>query len=207
MSSKKLNLICQFCQSSFITTLDHGKIPKYCSRSCYYRGIKGKPKKKKPDIVNTCQNCNIEFVSRKTHRTRAKYCSRKCAQKGYQTGINKLCLNCGTEFYSPNWKQNTKNHGKYCSLKCKHLFLYKTSLDSQCPGSYRKNAWRIFEKKCYDCGYSLHPEILLIHHIDGNRKNGKLENLIPVCQNCHCLRHIVLSGNYRLPSYTRHNEK
>jgi hypothetical protein len=34
------------------------------------------------------------------------------------------------------------------------------------------------------------PYALLIHHIDGNRKNNKKENLEVVCGTCHLLRHL-----------------
>ena len=68
------------------------------------------------------------------------------------------------------------------------------------PGSYKINAWKTYDQKCYDCGI-IDKRILVIHHIDADRKNGKIDNLIPVCHNCHCIRHIEMSGNNRMPSY------
>lgn len=50
---------------------------------------------------------------------------------------------------------------------------------------------RLFEKhrECQECGFSEHPEILVIHHIDGNRRNNDDSNLIILCPNCHALKH------------------
>lgn len=38
---------------------------------------------------------------------------------------------------------------------------------------------------CQMCGYDEHPEIIEVHHIDGDHKNSKLENGMAVCPNCH----------------------
>jgi len=42
-----------------------------------------------------------------------------------------------------------------------------------------------YPNECEMCGYKEHLEILQVHHIDGNRKNNKLENLMILCPNCH----------------------
>jgi hypothetical protein len=39
------------------------------------------------------------------------------------------------------------------------------------------------------CGYDEFVEGLDVHHIDENRKNNKLNNLIVVCGICHNLHH------------------
>ena len=40
--------------------------------------------------------------------------------------------------------------------------------------------------KCRNCGTD---EKLIVHHIDENRNNNKLENLITWCRGCHCRHH------------------
>jgi hypothetical protein len=45
-------------------------------------------------------------------------------------------------------------------------------------------AYEQFKKKrCEDCGST---KYLLVHHIDKNRNNNKLENIKTVCAKCHC---------------------
>ncbi len=41
---------------------------------------------------------------------------------------------------------------------------------------------------CQRCGLR-EPEILHVHHLDGNRKNNRDENLIVLCPNCHMKAH------------------
>ena len=38
---------------------------------------------------------------------------------------------------------------------------------------------------CKLCGYKDHPEIIEVHHIDGNHHNNDIKNGIAVCPNCH----------------------
>ncbi len=56
---------------------------------------------------------------------------------------------------------------------------------------YRATALSVKEQKCERCGYNKHPEILIVHHIDRNRKNGVKENLELLCPNCHEEEHLL----------------
>lgn len=38
------------------------------------------------------------------------------------------------------------------------------------------------------------PEDVIVHHIDGDRSNDDLDNLLPVCQSCHAKIHHGSSG-------------
>lgn len=71
----------------------------------------------------------------------------------------------------------------------------------------------VFEEKVYQC-YLCHrgPEKfrqdLSIHHIDGDRSNNAIENLLPVCQSCHVSIHRSPTGDYaewheKLPEESR----
>lgn len=46
-----------------------------------------------------------------------------------------------------------------------------------------------FLKNCEVCNWKKYPEILVIHHIDKNRKNNHPNNLIVLCPICHNLIH------------------
>ena len=54
--------------------------------------------------------------------------------------------------------------------------------------SYRKKAFKHYRAKCFSCGYNKNKKILEVHHIDCNRENNKLENLIILCPNCHRIK-------------------
>lgn len=47
---------------------------------------------------------------------------------------------------------------------------------------YRKKCLRKKGSTCYICD---EKDDIEVHHIDGNRTNNQLENLIPVCRYCH----------------------
>lgn len=47
---------------------------------------------------------------------------------------------------------------------------------------YRRKCLREKGSACYICG---EKENIDVHHIDGNRTNDRLKNLIPVCRYCH----------------------
>jgi hypothetical protein len=54
---------------------------------------------------------------------------------------------------------------------------------------YQRETFKRKEKICEICkskGY------IIVHHIDGNRKNNKPENHLVLCNSCHCLLHARL---------------
>jgi hypothetical protein len=50
---------------------------------------------------------------------------------------------------------------------------------------YRTTAFRHYEHKCELCDWDEDIDFLEVHHIDENRKNNNLENLIILCPICH----------------------
>lgn len=51
--------------------------------------------------------------------------------------------------------------------------------------SYRERAFYTYEHKCAICGWNEDEDVLQVHHIDENRQNNELDNLIILCPNCH----------------------
>lgn len=192
---KKIIKTCPVCSQCFSVPLCHQHRYITCGYKC------GGQYRKKPRVVNKCLQCSVEFISKKTPTKPQSFCSKICALKSRKNRINRICVECNEVFdITPSRLNEKENRGKFCSRRCMIKRWNRESLKAQKPGSYRQNAWKVFEKKCYDCGFA-EPSVLVIHHIDGNRHNGAIENLIPVCHNCHCLRHIQMNGNRRLPSY------
>ena len=52
-------------------------------------------------------------------------------------------------------------------------------------GDYRKIAFNDYEHKCAVCGWNEDERILEVHHIDSNRENNEIDNLIILCPTCH----------------------
>jgi len=82
--------------------------------------------------------------------------------------------------------ENNPMYGKKRSLEVRKRLReikYKNGI-----GIYRELAFGIYGKKCSVCGFS-EEECLEVHHIDKNRYNNSIENLVILCLNCHRLVH------------------
>ena len=51
--------------------------------------------------------------------------------------------------------------------------------------TYRTLAFQMYKNECAVCGWNEDIDILQVHHIDENRSNNHIENLIILCPNCH----------------------
>ena len=180
---KKITKICPVCSNNFIVNKCHQDRYATCSREC------GGIYRRKPLIKSICHHCNIEFISKRTPTKSQKFCSHRCAANDKINKIDRTCAECKSVFQvTPYRIKSGKNRGTYCSRKCLLINWNRNSIKNQKAGSYRRNAWKIYGKFCHDCNIT-DERILVIHHIDGNRKNGNLSNLVPVCHNCHAIRH------------------
>lgn len=61
--------------------------------------------------------------------------------------------------------------------------------------NYRLRAMSNLPHRCMVCGWDEDERILEVHHINENRQNNELENLVILCPTCH--RKITL-GYYSL---------
>ena len=57
--------------------------------------------------------------------------------------------------------------------------------------NYRKLAFANYQGICAHCGFGV-QDVLEVAHIDGNRGNNAIENLIILCPNCHKMHDIGL---------------
>lgn len=91
------------------------------------------------------------------------------------------CLTCGKKFKRLKTDITQNN---YCSLSCAAIANnLKNKQDNST--SYRKNAFEIFEHKCAICGWNEDDRVLEVHHLDENRKNNSINNLVILCPICH----------------------
>ncbi len=145
-----------------------------------------------------CRICKKEFYA-KPHWLKVgwgKYCSPKCHHEGIKKGKFIACDICGKK----TWKQPKQiDHSKsgkfFCSKSCQTLWRNKTYVGKKHPNW--KNGQTIYrdilqrskkEKICTLCG-TKDKRVLAAHHLDRNKKNVKLKNLVWLCWNCHFLVH------------------
>lgn len=148
----------------------------------------------------TCNYCGKSFIAedRNIKRGYAKYCSQRCVGDSKQKFITLVCDVCGKEYKNkPNHLRCSKSGFRFCSKKCmaeaqsikgdiKFLKMrpkhYGRSLTL-----YRRLAFEYYGKKCEVCGYDEQECALEVHHIDGDRKNNRIDNLIVLCSNHHAM--------------------
>jgi len=57
--------------------------------------------------------------------------------------------------------------------------------------NYRKIAFDAYDPLCAHCGFGV-PAILEVAHVDGNRTNNAVVNLVILCPNCHKMHDLDL---------------
>jgi len=170
---KKKKVTCLICGKQFYVKAHYllkGQ-GKFCSRKCFgvwkSRNMRGEvhPRWKRKKV--RCLVCNKEFYAQ-AHRLKkgeSKFCSRKCMgiwKKRNKSGENHYnwrggktvkqeCLYCGKIFF----KWPSQINRKFCSLRCRGLFLRKELLDlkDQIRGLGKYNKWRkaVFHRDNYTC--------------------------------------------------------
>ena len=101
-----------------------------------------------------------------------------------------VCNYCSKEYYVRSSRAETKTGLHFCCRECKDNAqridsnIKEAQLEHYKDGysTYRERAIKKYGAFCEICNYD---EILDVHHIDKNRKNNKINNLIVLCPNCH----------------------
>lgn len=145
-----------------------------------------------------CQKHNCEFEKTADAVMRRGYIScPECKKEEVNNNRKKvICSYCGVEFFKSFSKEiNSKSGLFFCCREHKDLAqriefgLQEIWPDHYDNGdgntTYRERAFRKYGKKCSNCGYEENEKLIDIHHIDSNRENGSIENLIPLCVMCH----------------------
>lgn len=113
------------------------------------------------------------------------YCSSECQYENKKTGEIVKCKACGKEIYrrKSDMKKNISGNF-FCSKSCAASFNNASSPKRQVT-NYRIKAFRTYPHRCEICGFFEDEKLLEVHHIDENRKNNDIENLIILCPICH----------------------
>jgi len=145
-----------------------------------------------------CEVCNKSF-KRKLSQVRYfkhHYCSKSCHYKARKLGIYTKCANCQKPIYKAmRAVRASKNKKFFCGKKCSNIVLGQIQSRANHPNwttgkaSYKAVMKRSSLKcECVRCGRN-DKRILSVHHIDHNRQNNNLRNLVWMCRNCHHLVH------------------
>jgi hypothetical protein len=146
-----------------------------------------------------CKVCKREFYVKPSHVLRGwgKYCSKKCQSSSQFTGAWLACHRCGMKVYrTPRDVSRSKSRRFFCTKSCQTIWrnsvLYTGKNHANWRGgesTYRDVLHRAkVDKRCQLCKTE-DERVLIVHHIDKNRKNNTLKNLIWLCANCHMLIH------------------
>lgn len=161
------------------------KAPQYdfCSPECFIAF------RQKDNIIVKCEICGKDIV-----KTPSKYKQNK-SKKFYcndcRCSVNMICPICGKTF--KKWKSQVKGKKNvFCSKECKAISQRKDWNDLD--RGYVKNRWiRDFGEDSLVCNRCGHDKIynIELHHIIYVCNGGThdIENLEPLCKNCHGTEH------------------
>lgn len=146
-------------------------------------------------------NCN--FCNKKINRkpsqialARNHYCSNTCRYSSRKNGKDIKCSECGDIVYKTLKELNRSMSQKnFCSILCANRWRGKKFFRDKHPNwKNGESSYRDFAKKhlaikyCNMCK-TQDTRVLMVHHIDKNRKNNSILNLMILCYNCHFLVH------------------
>jgi len=145
-----------------------------------------------------CSLCKKIFKRKKSQIVLAKkhYCSVDCQNVDRKKGRIISCYICHKKVYKKNRDViNSKSKNYFCSTKCSNQWLGSVRYGENHPNwingkhSYKSIMSRSSSVKiCKLCNEN-DTRILIVHHIDNNRENNSVINLVWLCHNCHYLVH------------------
>jgi hypothetical protein len=181
----------------------------FCCRQCYLLGRSlAHPKDPSKFANHNCYMCGKEvevLISQKGMYTK-HYCSQECFKQGSAEHLKKIVRKKKPQQYCIICKKPRSRYSKkYCSVQCIAEHRYQMVVDNWLTGkdpgynkakllkqSIRRYLLKQANNACQLCGWNkCHPvnglPVLQVHHIDGDWRNNRPENLQVLCPNCHAL--------------------
>lgn len=206
--TRNLAVKCLFCGSRFFKREGGGRLPGYCSERCRKALKLERDRRANPRIggyIPKCGYCQMAFPSRYDRA----YCSRTCSSRALIVAKPpRECKTCGQAVQRPIGRGTDR---AYCSPACmpKKKNAGHGYVALACPDHPLANlsGWQfehrvvLFdaigagEHPCHWCGKLLTWEEhyngehgLGVDHLDFDRTNNDLSNLVPACRKCNCKR-------------------
>lgn len=152
------------------------------------------------DVVLHCIKHDYNFTTAYDNVRRASRAHHVCPicqqEDKNKNKLQVVCDYCGKAYYLSKSKYDVSNY-HFCCRECKDAAQRLISGDKfndlrpdhygDGPSiySYRSSAFMVYPHKCAICGWDEDLDVLQVHHIDENRQNNSIENLIILCPNCH----------------------
>lgn len=162
-------------------------------------GIYKRPETK---IEIICKYCNkkVKKHSYQIKNSKNKYCSQKCHYLDKRKKIKKICLICKNEFKTTP-SRIKYGYGKYCSKKCRGLDKRGNNHPKWKADKYinndgyiqiRNNGKPILEHRfIWEKYFGKLKEGIIIHHLNGNRSDNRIDNLMAIPKKNHSFMKII----------------
>lgn len=145
-----------------------------------------------------CKVCHKEFYAKPNWIKigYGKFCSVICRGLFQRKGKEVKCYTCGKEIYkSLRDIKRSKSGNFFCNRTCSNVWIGKQQRTENNPNwAGGESSCRVIlnrensKQTCVLCGKN-DARILCVHHIDKDRENNSIKNLMWLCRNCHFLVH------------------
>ncbi len=199
-----VDLKCQHCGVTYTVKASHKDRSKFCSRSCLNDGR---------SMVKVCECCGIEFKVPKRRNESVRFCSLACKTQGRRTTVEcEMCKKpfsfpahqdkkfCSVECFHAAPKPKGEEHYKWIGESYEHndgyVRLTRSGIGANLKMQHREvilmaivkeNPNHPFLVKTND-GFEL-SHAIHVHHIDRNKSNNELSNLLALTPSAHSQIH------------------
>ena len=152
-----------------------------------------------PRVKCQRKGCNNYFYAKQSWIKQGwgKYCSRQCHYEAKKRGKLVSCFICNKEVYRiPKDLRASKSKKYFCNKTCQTIWrnqVFRGPRHSNWKGGEHIEYREILLKNrikpiCKSC-HITDKRVLCVHHLDKNRRNNNIANLVWLCHNCHHLVH------------------
>lgn len=153
--------------------------------------------------MTNCKQCQQSFFAKPSWIKNGYgiYCSKLCHNQSARTGKEVPCFTCQTLVYKSGKALKGSKSGKYfCTKTCQTK--WRNTIHSGPQHSNWKDGKHAYRRMMHPstrpqvCGRCKTADIrvLAVHHLDHDRTNNTLDNLVWLCHNCHHLTHHYPDG-------------
>lgn len=146
----------------------------------------------------SCRRCEKIFQAKPSwlKKGHGVFCSATCQYAFARKGKNIKCSTCGKEAYKKLKALERSKSGKFfCGKSCQTKWRNSEFIQEKHPNwkngrcAYKSVMKRSHAPKVCTLCQLTDVRVMAVHHIDEDRTNNKIENLVWLCHNCHHLVH------------------